>query len=195
MRTRTGFTPEALANLRYRYVETNEPITRIARDFRITDKTVRRIAQRENWPMRSSKPRELPLHIRLRMEADNAACAEIQNAGENQLPDLADRLERAVEKELAAVERTLSDEPDRTARTLASLTATLSKIRSLRASDAPAMEQVPADDDMPEDIDEFRRELARRIDAFVDSRTEEATSASGEGDRIAEKPSGNGSDR
>jgi hypothetical protein len=193
MRVPTNFTPEALANLRYRYVETNEPITRIARDFRITDKTVRRIAQRENWPMRSSKPRELPLHIRLKIEAENAAGAEIQNAGENQLLDLADRLERAVEKELTVVERTLSDDPDRTARTLASLTATLSKIRSLRASDAPAKQQF--DDDMPEDIDEFRRELARRIDAFVDSRAEEAASASGETDRIAEKSPGKGSDR
>jgi hypothetical protein len=57
----------------------------------------------------------------------------------------------------------------RTAQTLSSLTETLQKLQRLRCA-------VPFsgsdDDDMPADIDEFRNELARRIDAFVASRAE-----------------------
>lgn len=47
------------------------------------------------------------------------------------------------------------------------LTQTLKTLRAIPAAAPPAM---PDDPDMPEDIDKFRRELARRINAFVESR-------------------------
>lgn len=64
-----------------------------------------------------------------------------------------------------------------TARTLAVLAQTFAAVRRLRllAEPAPAKpdeEGRPPDDELPEDIDEFRHELARRIDAFVASRME-----------------------
>ena len=89
------------------------------------------------------------------------------------------RLEAAVLKELATVETmraSLANEPQRpadaahTARTLASLTDTLSKLRRLRLAAQPQQDN-NAHDDMPADIDEFRNELARRIRALVASRT------------------------
>jgi hypothetical protein len=89
------------------------------------------------------------------------------------------RLYRAVLKELGAVEAMrarLKREPqnpadaERTARTLSSLTETLQKLQRLQCT-LPETE-LKDDDDMPVDIDEFRRELARRIRAFVESRTE-----------------------
>jgi len=89
-----------------------------------------------------------------------------------------DRLEQAVLRELATVETmraSLGNEPlrpmdaERTARTLSVLTETLSKLRRLRLAAAP--QAGPDHDDMPADIDEFRRDLARRIRAFVASRT------------------------
>ena len=58
---------------------------------------------------------------------------------------------------------------ERTARTLSSLTETLQKLQRLQCT-LPETE-LKDDDDVPADIDEFRNELARRIDAFVDSRT------------------------
>ena len=65
----------------------------------------------------------------------------------------------------------------RTVRTLGMLTQTLQHLQRLRAG--AAMQSKPEtengfdhDDDMPQDLDEFRLELARRIDAFVDSRTD-----------------------
>jgi hypothetical protein len=88
-----------------------------------------------------------------------------------------DRLEAAVLKELGVIEAmraSLRAEPmrpmdaERTARTLSVLTETLSKLRRLRVGSAPQSEG--PDDDIA-DIDEFRLDLARRIDAFVASRT------------------------
>lgn len=62
---------------------------------------------------------------------------------------------------------------ERSARTLATLTQTLHALARLRAGSLPDQE-THYDDDMPRDIDEFRRDLARRIDAFVASRTDAA---------------------
>jgi len=110
---------------------------------------------------------------------------------EAQLP-LADRLEQAVEKELAAIERkrrllglrpeSIAD-GERTARTLASLTETLNKIRRLRCPETPVVNAPTPDNyeyDMPADIDEFRLALARRIENFVRSRTGAAVPPAGE---------------
>jgi hypothetical protein len=63
-----------------------------------------------------------------------------------------------------------------TVRTLSMLTQTLQLIQRLRASAALAAQNNTKDnrhddDDLPADIDAFRDELARRIDAFVASRT------------------------
>jgi hypothetical protein len=93
------------------------------------------------------------------------------------LPAL-DRIERLVEQELAAEEagraklgllpRAPSD-AERCARTLAILTRTLHALARLRGG---ATDQgLRHDDDIPADIDEFRRDLARRIDAFVAAET------------------------
>jgi len=88
------------------------------------------------------------------------------------------RLEAAVLKELATVEAmraSLGAEPlrpvdaERTARTLAVLTETLAKLRRLRLAAQPQSGS-DHDDDIP-DIDELRRDLARRINLFVASRT------------------------
>jgi hypothetical protein len=91
-----------------------------------------------------------------------------------------DRLERLVEKELDAEEAVRAQlgplprnpaDAERTARTLSTLTQTLHALQRLRSGTGPDTDN---DDDMPRDIDEFRRDLARRIDAFVASRTQRA---------------------
>jgi hypothetical protein len=89
-----------------------------------------------------------------------------------------DRIERLVEQELAAEEAGRAQfgllprapgDAERCARTLAILTRTLHALARLRGG---ATEQGLRhdDDDMPADIDEFRRDLARRIEAFLESR-------------------------
>jgi hypothetical protein len=65
-------------------------------------------------------------------------------------------------------------ESERIARTAASLARTLRELQSVRAAPPPApaiaADRFGDDDDMPEDIDEFRNELARRMYALVESR-------------------------
>jgi hypothetical protein len=55
------------------------------------------------------------------------------------------------------------------------MTQTLKQLQQLR-SGAPGRGGYVYDDDMPEDIDAFRLDLARRINAFVASRTGEENS-------------------
>lgn len=95
-----------------------------------------------------------------------------------QLADTLDRLYRAVMEELVAVETLRAQvkrEPqspqdaERTARTLSSLTETLQKLQRLQCA---VPQSGSHNDDIPADIDEFRTELARRIEAFVASRSD-----------------------
>ena len=90
-----------------------------------------------------------------------------------------ERIERLVQRELAAEEAVRAQlgplprppaDAERAARTLATLTQTLHALQRLRCG-LPPDSGSDDNDDMPRDIDEFRRELARRIDASVASRT------------------------
>lgn len=107
-------------------------------------------------------------------------------------PSTIDRLERAVLAELATIEAmrtTLGTLPQksanaaRTVRTLSLLTQTLQHLQRLRAGQALQARTGlnDHDDDMPRDIEQFRRDLARRIDAFVASRTD-ASGGGGDAD-------------
>jgi len=86
------------------------------------------------------------------------------------------RVQRAIEQELARIETIIAGdaadegmsarrmEAERTARTLATLARTLKEIARLRE----AKRKVKAKhDNKPRDLDQFRRELARRLDALV----------------------------
>ena len=99
-------------------------------------------------------------------------------SGLSHVPAMVERLIRAVQEELDAVKTMrlqLKREPqspqdsERTARTLSTLTDTLQKLQRLQCS---TLQTGSNNDDKPADIDEFRRRLARRIDAFVASRTQ-----------------------
>ncbi|TAK49733.1 MAG: hypothetical protein EPO23_00400 [Xanthobacteraceae bacterium] len=85
---------------------------------------------------------------------------------------LTQRVERAIEHELSRIEAVLSDggedgargEAERRARTLATLARTLKEVTRLRAGEEKTK---AADDELPRDLDEFRRELSRRLDLLV----------------------------
>jgi hypothetical protein len=98
------------------------------------------------------------------------------------------RLQGAVARVLPAIEAivgrlgahgTDTSEMERAARALGSLTRTLRELNMLlrQGGGALADSRREDDDDMPEDIDEFRLALARRIEAFVDRHAAENAAA------------------
>jgi hypothetical protein len=193
-RSTRGYTPEALANARWRYEETNEPQASIALDLGIDRRSLHGVAQKHGWSLRKDRPpRDLPPALKIDNDAaavladpasPDAVTAESGSAS-SAAPvsaSVAERLEAAVEKELRKVEslrgelgrpeqRTIQSE--RIARTLATLTETLFKVRRLRQ---PGNISGSNDDDLPGDADGFRLALAHRIDVFVRSRVDGSVS-------------------
>jgi hypothetical protein len=99
--------------------------------------------------------------------------------------DLALRVQRAVERELAAIDaiiakldgkRADAGESEKAARTLASLARTLRELSALQSQQPDDQD----DDSGPVDIDEFRRDIARRMDAFVADRAAGCVPGAGE---------------
>ena len=93
---------------------------------------------------------------------------QMWRTAEAQVREIEERLQRA---------RQAPDERERDARVLAVLAKTLRELAVLdqantdaAARAAPPQPDDADDDPVPRDIDEFRRELARRIHAFVASR-------------------------
>jgi hypothetical protein len=205
-RRRTYYTAEFLAEARRHVEQTPESTTSIAGTFGMHQSVLARLIEREGWirPESSGRRRGLSPVMRLAAQADALVSAAptspstptptlpLSGGGSptaSVAPDTStiDRLEQAVLKELATVETmraSLGSEPlrpmdaERTARTLSTLTETLAKLRRLRLAAQPQTGS-PDDDDIP-DIDAFRRDLARRIDAFVASRAGEGRA---DGDR------------
>jgi len=187
---RRVFTPELLAYTRQRFEGTDAPFSEIAADLGVHRNTLRKIARHECWTRYVRPPQGLPPAVKLLMQAEaleshpevrggvqgNSAIASAQAEDEGVIPPLAEavaRLHRVILDELAGLEalRAKLKRPPRgsagTARTLATLAETLQKLQHLQRNPANAGSD---DADMPSDIDEFRNELARRIDQFVASR-------------------------
>lgn len=209
------YTPEFIENGRHRYEETKEPVDSIIADFGMHTSTFYRMVRRLGWKKRlNNTPRDMPADLRILVDAERAvqadAAARVAAAtlppddvaaqpgrmarGEPAPATVADRLERAIERALAGVELTHatlgpqaqpSADAERTARTLERLTDALSKVRRLRAPDG-AIRSSDDYDDLPKDMDEFRHALARRMEAFVRSRTGGGLSQAGDGSGAAE---------
>lgn len=188
---RQVYTPELLAYTRQRFEQTGDSLAEIGAEVGLHRDTVRKIAKRGRWVRFVRPPQGLPATMKLLAQTDAlerhpelgagdegvspavSASAEIERATPP-LADTAARLHRVVLDELAALE-TLRAQLKRaprgfsgTVRTLSILTETLQKLQRLQPQPA---DPGPNDDDMPADIDEFRNELARRIETFVTERT------------------------
>lgn len=172
--------PELLAALRHSVETTSAPLYAIAATHGIPRSTFTRLVRREGWRRPGDDPPATA-------SADAATLTPPPSADPPPPPaapaigTLAERLERAVAREIATLEASRTAPPERAGtarksaarssaasdtervvRSLERLTDTLAKVRRLR-------EPVPSDpdDDLPRDIDEFRRVLARRIEQLV----------------------------
>jgi hypothetical protein len=188
-----GLSAEALEYARQRYEETEDSQRSIAEDIGKSRGTLDRIAKAQGWKLRKDQPpRGLSEALKLRIaatEADEGKPSEAPKADLVAVPDaapaggsVAERLEAALERELRKVENLRADlgrptqrtqQSDRIARTLATLTETLFRVRRLRE---PGNINGSNDDDLPSDADGFRLALAHRIDVFVRSRIDASVS-------------------
>jgi hypothetical protein len=183
-----GLSAEALEYARQRYEDTGDSQRSIAQDVGVSRGTLDRIAKAQGWKLRKDRPprglsEALKLHIEA-AEAEEGKASEAPKVDNVAAPDttpgagsVAERLEAALERELRKVENLRADlgrpaqrtiQSDRIARTLATLTETLFRVRRLRE---PGNINGSNDDDLPADADGFRLALAHRIEVFVRSRT------------------------
>jgi hypothetical protein len=188
-----GYTPEFLAKLQHAYEQTERPLRLMAKDFRMGERTLYRIAERSGW---TRAPRGLPSALRALQDASALLTQTDAVSTHDKGPptpdpspprasfagvweqNAAERIAQLVQKELAAAEVMRAQlragdcapiDAERMARTLSTLTQTLQTLQRLHAGKATRTDD---HDDIPRDIDAFRRELARRIDAFIASRTD-----------------------
>jgi len=173
------YSTELLANGRHRFEQTDEPVPAIAADFRIHPGSLRRLAQRLGWVRFGMAPKQLPVTARLLEQAGELAVTHADAPASLDVETIA-RIERQVLQEIADIEAARAQlrgqprpmrEAESTARALTTLTDTLQKLQRLRLPLAAAGQERSVADDLPENIDEFRNELARRIRAFVASRS------------------------
>ena len=167
----------AIAQLRTqaRYEHLHEKVSVLASELHLDEGSFRRLAKARDW-RRGQKIRAPRSPRRWRIETFGqtkpAPSAEPLEAAPP--PDIA----TLVERQLSAIDRILADlhgahgaNPERQARTIASVSRTLKELLRMRAQSPSG----PDDDNtMPADIDEFRRDLARRIEAFIASEEDRA---------------------
>ncbi|MBI3435008.1 MAG: hypothetical protein HY056_08010 [Proteobacteria bacterium] len=165
--------PDVITRARQMYAD-NVPVARIRTELRISQDTLYRcidgalpgpdadgapLARRRGGRARVGSRR------RLRGQRDSVI-ARLWRTAEAQVRDIEERLMR---------ERQEPAERERDARVMAVLAKTLRDLSALdeqcAAPPAPIAPEDRVDDEGPKDLDEFRAELARRIDAFVASRT------------------------
>jgi hypothetical protein len=203
MRWSRDVTPELLAHIQHRYEETDEPVASIAADCEVRERRIYEWIVQHGWRKRRDRPpSDLPPELRLSLDLDRAL--EEAEVGAGLQPDpaadeasatpsdslsVAQRLERQLEQNLTRVERMREmqwpqgpADAERTTRVLERLTQALLKVRQLRNPDTNKADVAAGTDDfdIPGDIDEFRRALARRIEAFVRSRTGASVPGPGE---------------
>lgn len=155
---------EDVAELRALYAAGDIPMQRLAARYSMSRDTLRRMARRLDFPLR----RRASPH----RDGEDVADAPPQRLEPLDLPAMIQRLERAIGREIQRIEAKVEGGKDaeRQGRTLASFVRSLNELQRLAAArNLP----VAGDDetDPPRDVDDLRRELARRLAAIEDART------------------------
>jgi hypothetical protein len=170
-------TPEQVVLVRRRYVE-GATVKSICAESGITNLDILYRCLAGEFPDGSGVPlapiplRRSGVRVRGRAGSRSALVARLWRTAEKQVEEIEERLTQAG---LALTER------EGNARTLATLVKTLRELAAFDEAQKPRKKEAQDDDDpVPTDIDEFRRELARRMQQFVESRTASRLSGDGE---------------
>ena len=179
--------PKLVAEGKRLYETTMTTIADIAALMGVSRRTLENRIVEWNWKRRRQPSGAIDIFHAVRGAAAAVATAETPPpdaaiaapALAQQRAALAQRIQNVVEREMAVVERVVNllgpaDESgaERSARTLAAVARTLQEMAALTKPEAEVMPPDDADDDdpIPRDINEFRRELARRIRNFIEAR-------------------------
>ncbi len=167
---RATVAPNKAAKGRFLYEQTLTPLEDIAGVMGISRDTLRKRAKEWRWN------RAQDVYGR---GAAPSSLAEPPAGGQSPEPSapppdrlaLAERLQNAVAQELSAIESILATQSgtpgdaERTRRLVASLVRTLRELTRLDAPPAPT--EPPDDSPVPQDLDELRRELSRKLERLV----------------------------
>jgi hypothetical protein len=165
------------------YECTQTPLGDIAAMMGICRRTLENRIREWNWRRRrvASKPIDLFHAMRgaamAAITADGAAdTGDRKPISPQRRAAFAERILDVAEREIAAVGRVLdllgpADQAEamRVAPILAGLSRALREVAALNQTEAAAPDETD-DDTVPSDIDEFREEVARRIQRFIDAR-------------------------
>ena len=180
--------PELVAEGKRLYETTMTTIADIAALMGVSRRTLENRIVEWNWKRRRQPSGAIDIFHAVRGAAAAVATAETPPpdaaiaapALAQQRAALAVRIQNVVEREMAVVERVVNllgpadeAEAERTVRTLAGITRTLREIAALNQPDEVTPPNETDNDPIPRDIDEFRNELARRINALIDDRGDE----------------------
>lgn len=192
--------PELLAEARRLYEQTLAPVGDIAQMVGLSRSNFYERVREGGWRSRRAKPTfslARAVCASVRVEAGVAppelpraepAAAEAFDLPQQRIA-VARRLMTTVGREMDAIERILQTitpadqlEAEHGARTLASLSRTLRDIAALNRPDdeTPRDDTANTNDPVPGDIDEFRRELARRITGLLEAERGDESESAGE---------------
>jgi predicted DNA-binding transcriptional regulator AlpA len=173
--------PQAVEEARRVYEEGIVPVDEIVAMLGMSRHGFYRFIRDERWQLR--RPRTHVLGARraaMLASADDAtepdeACAPAVRVNRD---DLLDKVEVAVNRELAQAERALANggprDAEKNAKVLASLARSLSQLkREPRGAQATERHDDAADEPPARDLDELKAELARRLDRLRRSRDAE----------------------
>lgn len=182
-RRRIQFTPALLEDIRRRYEQTDDTMVAIAADYRMSDTTLRRVVREHRWARRQPLPRDLPKAASVQIVAEALEQQPLTPGPPSADADIFDNLVAATRAMLTALtvwQTRLPATPagpsgggEASARTIDDLSSTYAQIRRTRGAPsgrARTTADVPFDeDDRYANIDAFRDEIARRIEAFVEA--------------------------
>lgn len=181
-RGRIEIAPELVRAGRRLFEETETPQHEIAAMMGISDSTLRLRIREWGWERRPQPGQTLDLLHAARGAATAAALDDAPpvagHASDPNSPQqraaIAARIQNVIEREMTAVERMLDTSgtcgesgAGNNARALAGIARTLREVALLIKPEQVTPPHEADDDPIPRDIDAFRDELARRIEAFV----------------------------
>jgi hypothetical protein len=186
---RIDLSPAQLADARNLYEQTLVPVEDIARSLGVSERWFYREITQLGWRRRRCQARsfhfakalsEAAAQLPARLEqavppappCDPARLAAARLALAIKLHATADRVLDSVAQVVAALDPANQAEAQRSACILAQIAHALREVAHLTEPEPAAAAHEPEQDDdpVPRDLDEFRRELARRIRGFIELR-------------------------